>query len=75
MKQLFYLPVMPADAKFDKSAVNFFNYTLSDQFLIQGQPFLSSIEVWADKVSIKSIRATFGNGNTTATTPTYGLTS
>jgi hypothetical protein len=74
MKDLIYLPVMPAGATFDKKAVTFFNYTLSDDFLIAGQPFLSSIDVWADKVSIKSIKATFENGNSTVSTLTYGLT-
>lgn len=63
---------MPAGVTYDQKAVTFFNYTLSDEFLIAGQPYLSSIDVWADKVSIKSIKVSFKNGNSTASTVIYG---
>ena len=72
MKELVYLPVFPEGATFDKKKVGLLNYTLADEFLIQGDPTLQSIECWADKVSIKAIRVTFSNGNTTATFNTYG---
>jgi hypothetical protein len=75
MKELVYLPVFPEGATIDKKAVGTFNYTLSEDFLIKGEPNLQSIEVWADKVSIKAIRVTFDNGNTTETTKIYGISN
>lgn len=36
---------------------------------------MKSIEVWADKVSIKAIRVSFDNGNTTETTKIYGISN
>lgn len=75
MKDLLYLPVIPEGVNFDKKTIGLFNYTLSDDFLIKGDPILKNIEVWADKVSIKAIRVTFSNGNTTLTTKTYGISN
>lgn len=40
MENLTYLPVYPADVKIQTSTFSSFNYTLSDQFLIDGDPQL-----------------------------------
>lgn len=75
MKNLVYLPVSPEGATIDKKAIGMINYTLSDAFLIKGDPFLQSIDVWTDKNSIKAIGVTFGNGNTTITAKTFDSTN
>jgi hypothetical protein len=73
MKNLIFLPVSPPLVSYNSKIAEPFNFTLSDDFLIGGDPYLTSIEAWYDKVNLKSIRFTFSNGQNSTETPIFGV--
>ena len=75
MTKLTWLPVTPPGATVDTKLQKFFNWTLSDDFLIAGDPFITLLEGWHDQEYMKAIRITFDNGNSTSTTPIFGINS
>ena len=50
-----------------------FEYILPEEFLAEGDPYLTSIEGWFDTVNLDGVRLTFSNGLEDLQTEVFGL--
>ena len=75
MAEMTKLAAYPAGMTINYSFMKPFTFTLSDEFLKEGDPQLTMVEGYYDDESLKSIKFRFYNGNSTMDSPQYGITS